>query len=275
MSAATKSADAPEATDTSTAAVSDAKSQSAPAVASASGEKPLVLIDDREQDERAASIMAAHSINAVTQRLAVGDYAFGEVGVEFKTISDLLESVKKGYFFRQLEELEANYAKPVLVVQGDVEAHLASLKASVNKFRYMPWRTWAGIASRIRKEFWGIIDSQVKSRRVGVVLVPDVKTFRAWLTHSALRESKPTQRKHETPLLTMKSKDRSLHEEQEDMLCALSQIGRTAAKALLANFGTPARVFLASEQELQTVKGVGPKTAAHIRAVLTSEPKAS
>ena len=64
-----------------------------------------------------------------TQHLVVGDYAAGGVIVEAKTIADLIDSSRSGHLWRQLENMDANCERVVIMVWGDVASYIANLKA--------------------------------------------------------------------------------------------------------------------------------------------------
>ena len=66
-----------------------------------------------------------------------------------------------------------------------------------------------------------------------------------------------------------KKKTRSMNEIQEYLVSGLPKISREKSKYLLKDFGTPQKIFMASEEELKDVEGVGEKLAKKIRKILT------
>ena len=56
-----------------------------------------------------------------------------------------------------------------------------------------------------------------------------------------------------------------------DLLASLPDVGRIRADALMESFGSIVSIASASIDELQTVEGIGPATAASIQSVLTGE----
>ncbi len=62
-------------------------------------------------------------------------------------------------------------------------------------------------------------------------------------------------------------------ENQEYVLSSIPGVGVHAAKLLLNHFKTPENVFNATEEELMQVKGIGKKTAARIRNIISSDYK--
>ena len=58
---------------------------------------------------------------------------------------------------------------------------------------------------------------------------------------------------------------------QEYILSGLPGISNEKSKALLKRFGTPEKIFTATEKELQSVDGIGKKLAKDIKKVLTKK----
>lgn len=55
----------------------------------------------------------------------MGDYKAGNANIECKSISDLIQSTFKGHLQRQIENLDANCERVVLVVHGDIAKYVA------------------------------------------------------------------------------------------------------------------------------------------------------
>lgn len=60
-----------------------------------------------------------------------------------------------------------------------------------------------------------------------------------------------------------------LSEQQLYLVAGLPAVEKTTARKLLEHFGSPQKVFSASEEELYDVKGIGEVKAQRIREVLT------
>ncbi|MEM3829360.1 MAG: helix-hairpin-helix domain-containing protein, partial [Conexivisphaerales archaeon] len=63
---------------------------------------------------------------------------------------------------------------------------------------------------------------------------------------------------------------RTLKEEQEYVVSAISSVGSVIAKNLLEHFQTIEKIATASEEELMKVPKVGEKTAKRIRLLMTT-----
>ena len=57
----------------------------------------------------------------VVKRFDSGDYMFNDVGVERKELRDLLQSLHNGRYFKQVRHLKENYAKPLVLYEGDID----------------------------------------------------------------------------------------------------------------------------------------------------------
>mgnify|MGYP003110477566 CR=1 FL=1 len=62
------------------------------------------------------------------EHLVVGDFIAGGCVIECKTIEDLIESSRSGHLWRQLENMDANVERGVILVWGDIAAYVAKIK---------------------------------------------------------------------------------------------------------------------------------------------------
>ena len=85
------------------------------------GDSCLTLyVDDREPIQIITELRKRVD-NVVTGRYDSGDYVFGEVGIERKSLSDALASLHDGRYFRQIKELKDHYKKPLVLFEGDID----------------------------------------------------------------------------------------------------------------------------------------------------------
>jgi Fanconi anemia group M protein len=66
---------------------------------------------------------------------------------------------------------------------------------------------------------------------------------------------------------------RTLKEQQEYLISAISSVGPTVAKKLLKHFGSVEKIMTASSPQLQEVELVGPKIAQRIRELVGGDYK--
>jgi ERCC4-type nuclease len=78
-----------------------------------------LFCDDREPEEIISSLKKFNLVIEV-KRLQSGDYVFGDVAIERKTVADLIGSVtsKNRHLWEQLDTMKRTYPQPILLVEG-------------------------------------------------------------------------------------------------------------------------------------------------------------
>lgn len=90
----------------------------------------MILIDDRVGSRELEGLFKGSGIPTRLERLSAGDFAFrgnwkGErvwVGVERKTVGDMMNSIRTHRFVEQLPKMCKKYAKPFLLLEGEYRA---------------------------------------------------------------------------------------------------------------------------------------------------------
>lgn len=212
-----------------------------------------VLVDDREPEALLATVRSHPDVTGVeVRRLPAGDVVVGDVGIERKTPSDYLGSAlgRTGTDLEtQVSQLADAYPHAYVLVEGtlaDVEAY------------------WPGVAdASVRGSVASI------TARLGVPVIPCGTAER--LVDVAVRLG----RKHSEPPGTRPVEPGAVTSRREPvakrMYGVIDGVGPTTATALHETFPTVESLLSATEEELQTVEGVGPKRAAAIEAALRSE----
>jgi len=206
-------------------------------------EGPLVIADVRESR---LVILELKRLGARVEEKAIspGDYVVGEgFGVERKTLRDFLQSIFKKRIFEQVERLKAAYPRCCLLVEGDLLKIAALPNPSI---------------------FWGALARLITDAEILVVFTPDEAHTALFLYSLA----KKLQEEGERVEARYKPKMMSLPERQRFIVEGLPGVGPKLADRLLRTFGSVRAVFNASEHLLAKVKGVGPKRAREIRAVI-------
>lgn len=85
-----------------------------------------IFVDNRGTGEAAiAAILETKKYPVQLQHIESGDYVFDAVGIERKTISDLVGSItgkEKGHnFWEQLKVLKDTYKKPLVLIEGFID----------------------------------------------------------------------------------------------------------------------------------------------------------
>ncbi len=80
-----------------------------------------IVVDERERKSGIPDLLRRAGAIIDFAQLKVGDYVISpETAIERKTIQDLLNSIYDGRLFIQCSRLNENYAKPVLIVEGNI-----------------------------------------------------------------------------------------------------------------------------------------------------------
>ena len=186
------------------------------------------------------------SVTLEVKELSSGDYVLADgFVVERKEATDFVNSVMDGRLFSQVLRLKVEYQRVVFLLEGDVYQTVSQIKPEAVR---------------------GAVSYLMAIEGVSVLTVRNAPEAAALMATMArhLQEGLG----YEVPLRTAKPKD--LRDLAAYLVSGLPAVGPSGAKALLAHFGSPARVFAASAQEICEVPGFGRKTAERIFEALHS-----
>lgn len=210
-------------------------------------EKDVVIFADTgEMTTKVAAILQGRC-KLRTKRLHIGDYVVSKrIVVERKVSEDFLQSIVDGRLFRQITEMK-KYEKPMLIVEGD---HIFDNDRNIHP-------------NAIRGAIASIAESPVQ-----IIWTRNQLETAEMLLTLAKREQIG---KKTSIVVRTKKRMRSTNEVQEFLIAGLPQISTKTAKKLLKHFGTPDRIFAASDSELMKVDGIGKVLAKRIRHILTKK----
>ncbi len=212
--------------------------------------KLTIFVDSRETKSGVARFLEKAGVELKLKNLEIGDYVVSDrVCIERKSTVDFLESLinKRRNLLDQIYRLKEEYAKPLLVIEGE----------SVYGQRDVHPNVVRAIMATIA------IDLSVP-----IIQTKDEADTASLIYIIAKREQMPN------PTVVNphgKKPSASLKEQQEYFISALSNIGIVTARNLLRRFKTIEKVVTASKEELMEVENVGEKTAEHIKDVLSAE----
>ena len=212
--------------------------------------KLTIFADTRETRSGVVRFLEKAGVNLKLKNLEVGDYVVSDrICIERKTTSDFLDSLvnKKRNLLEQIERLNNEYEKPLLIIEGE------SLYGHRNVHPNVVRAVMASIA----------IDYSVP-----ILQTRDEADTASLIYIIAKREQMPNTRAINPH---GKKPTASLKEQQEYFISALSNIGIITTRNLLRRFKTIERIVTATKEELMEVEHVGEKTAEHIREVLSTE----
>ncbi|HLC38312.1 MAG TPA: ERCC4 domain-containing protein [Candidatus Norongarragalinales archaeon] len=206
-------------------------------------DKVQVYCDDREENTDAVDQLKRLGVIVKSVRLDVGDFVLSDRAcVERKTAADFESSVIDGRLFTQAQELKENFASPIIVIVGfDFE------RLHENAIR-------------------GALIALAVDYKIPAFFFHDEEDLAEFLLVLGKREQllKPKEMK-----IQFSKKGSSVEQQQRLIVESLPMIGPKSALALLEHFGSVEKIVLASDKELQAVKGIGKQRAKQIRAVLS------
>ena len=207
------------------------------------GGGPLVIADVRES--RLVLLELARLGARVEEKaISPGDYVVGEgFCVERKSMRDFIQSIFKKRLFEQVERLREAYPRCCLVVEGDPSKVASLPNPSV---------------------FWGALARLITDAEVPVVFTPD-EAHTALFLYSLAKKLQEGGEKVEA---RYKPKMMGLRERQRFIVEGLPGVGPKLADRLLRTLGSVRAVFNAPEPVLAKVRGLGPKKAREIRAII-------
>ncbi len=209
---------------------------------------PTIIIDSRESRCNVPAWLNHLGFQTEVAELPIGDYRIGDdLAIERKDANDFALSVMDGRLWGQAEMLASTFRHSVVVVEGDLSAihsmiepeALAGALSALVIFFQMPVIT--------------VRDEEATARLIGRL----GKHVTEGLGYEiGLRTGKP---KHDGGLA-------------QYLVEGLPGVGAETARRLIQHFGSASRVFGASKDELQQVRGIGAKTASGIRSALEYTP---
>lgn len=212
--------------------------------------KILIFADDREAVTLAALELERLGAIVQSKRLEVADFILSErVGVEKKTAADFIQSIIDGRLFEQMSALVENFARPILIIEGDLWAAVSERRVHLNAIR-------------------GALGSIAIDYRVPILWAADHEETAALLFAIARREQLVEKRE---PAIRGKRAALSFAQQQEFLIAGLPHVSTKLARRLLEKFKTPAKVFAANERQLQKVEGIGKEKARRIREMLENK----
>ena len=209
-----------------------------------------MYVDSREP-ESYLRMLKYLGIPVEVKQLEVGDYIFGNVIVERKTVSDFLNSLFRGRLWKQLEEMKKQKdAIPILIVLGDYPK---------------------GKQFNI---FLGAVSSIVLKWRIPVVVILGLERDKIQRYFSSLLSSlyvKITMKSRGKQPLLLSRKGYDLEEIRVNMLCCIPKVGINKAMSILEKYPDFLSLSQASVEDLSQIKGVSRKLAELIKKVMIGE----
>jgi DNA excision repair protein ERCC-4 len=203
-----------------------------------------VVIDERERPS-VPTCLKKLGLTLDYRLLEEGDYIAAEYAIERKTVRDFISSLYSGRLFDQAYRLGQVYRFAIIIVEGDLYSELEKMKNP--------------------KVFWGALITLSFGYGIRTFFTRDPEETAELISIFAKR---PPEVRSRPPAVVKKPKYGQIREGQIVLLQSLPGIGARLAQKLLTRFGTPRKVFLATESELNTRGGIGRAKTAKITSIL-------
>jgi ERCC4-type nuclease len=200
----------------------------------------VILVDVHERPSRVPWCLERLGLNVQLEALAVGDYVVATgVIVERKTVRSLHTAVAEGTFWAQLGRLRRCASQPFLLLEGPNLDH----------------------GSLSQKSIRGVCLA-VMEQGIHVIRATTAQDSAVWLARLSAR-SQAVRGRARRPVPDQKPAV-APSQVPEAMLSAVPGISAQTARALLRRFGSLAAIAMATDEQLRSVRGMGPTRAAAI-----------
>ena len=207
-----------------------------------------MYVDHREKGSPVIKQLIDKGVHVQLEQLSHADYLLSKnVGVEYKTAEDFVNSIIDGRLLDQLRSLKDQYSRPLVLIEG--EDLYAIRNIHPNAIR-------------------GMIATIVVNYGIPILFSKYAEES-ASLLHLIAKREQSTDKTDFTPHATKRTG--TLKDMQEYLVAALPGVGITLAKPLLTAFKSIKNLVNASEEDLQTVEKIGNVKAKKIKEVFDKE----
>lgn len=214
-----------------------------------------IIYDERELQTQSGRCRVKHiEQQATTDRLRLksGDYIVAaNIGIEVKTIDDLISSSCKGRIQGQLTEMRESYQETILIIEGQCQVN----KTFEIIGTQWPWNAiWFQVLSQQR---CGTMVLQTLYPEHTASVIVGLARYYEKRVHESVRRRNWLD---DSPRLTP----------QETILTAIHGVGPDTARELFSFGGNLVTVANCSESELANCEGVGPVLSTRIHEFFRS-----
>ncbi|MEM3799484.1 MAG: ERCC4 domain-containing protein [Thermoprotei archaeon] len=210
-----------------------------------------VVVDVRETNSDVASHLSLLGVKLNMTQLGVADYVVSDdICVERKTVNDFTASILDGRLFEQMLNMRRTYRKPILIVEGE---NIYSSNLNPESIR-------------------GALISIAVDYSIPILWSHSTKETAHLIARMAAREQREMGSK---PIIRDSRKPVDSDQVKEYIVASLPGVDAVRAKRLLRHFGSVLRVFTATIEELESVEGIGKKTAEKIKHLLEEKYESS
>jgi Fanconi anemia group M protein len=214
------------------------------------GDGVSIIADHREKATKACEWLRTYDARIIEKQLDVADYIVSDrVGIERKTVNDLLQSVLDQRLFRQLEKMSGTFERPLLIVEGEQKTLFSARNIHPNTIH-------------------GVLSSITLDYGIPIIWTHSPKVTAAQIFWTAFREQGESGRGLQTRVC---KKRKSMPKQQEFLVAGIPNVNSVLSRRLLNEFGTVKKVFSLKEKDIMKVNGIGKKKAKSIWCLLNAE----
>lgn len=199
-----------------------------------------VICDNRETASAVVRALSLMGVSLELKQLTVADYILSErVGIERKSSQDFNDSVKDGRLFNELFELKNNFARPILILEGD-----PFLNSNINQ-----------------NALYGAITSIILNLGITIYKTNDPSDSAMFIYQLAKKEQSDSKMDFK---LRFDKKPIEISSLLEFIVAGIPGINALRAKNLLIELNSLQEIFNADIGDLMKVENVGKKIAQEI-----------
>jgi Fanconi anemia group M protein len=199
-----------------------------------------IICDNRETASAVVRALSLMGVSLELKQLPVADYILsGRVGIERKSAKDFNDSVKDGRLFNELFELKNNFARPILILEGD-----PFLNSNINQ-----------------NALYGAITSLILNLGIMIYKTNNPSDTAMFIYQLAKKEQSDSKMESK---LRFDKKPIEISSLLEYIVAGIPGINALRAKKLLSELKTLQEIFNADIGDLMKVENVGKKIAQEI-----------
>ncbi|MBR9675916.1 DEAD/DEAH box helicase family protein [Candidatus Woesearchaeota archaeon] len=208
-----------------------------------------IVVDHREKANKVVKSLMERGISISLEKLDIGDYLLSDrVCVEYKTVSDFVNSIIDGRLLSQLKILR-KYEKPIVLVEGGEDLY-SQRNLTPNSIR-------GAIAAAMITYGIPIYFSKNKEETADLLSLISKKEQLQEKRGFSMHNLKPT----------------STRQLQEYIVASLPGVGSSLSKPLLKEFKSIKKIFSSEEEDLKKTRLIGDKKAKEIFDIINEDYK--
>lgn len=216
-----------------------------------------MIIDSRENSVLCSNVeYYAGMAKVPVERMfiEVGDYVWGDICIEAKSVNDFYYSVKEKRMFNQISNMEDHYKKTIVLIHGRA-SELATHLNLVEK----------RIIDKMKRRMVGAMSAITLNTNTKIVWIPNTKDAAEFIVACFFNKDK------NVDLSKMLPRKKRTDDVRIDILTQIKGITQEKAKILLKTYGSIAKIASSDEKSLIKIEKIGKVTANSILNALNEE----